>query len=207
MTLPPFKKKVYGSRPLGDFLEHCLQDVPQQHGFTDAHLMICWHDIVGTELAQVCKPRRMIWTKARFWETDDAPVSTDLSQSSKFHKKSSSPPLRPAKTLQETGATLILFGHPAHLLELSYQKEVLRRRIQAYFGWNCVREIKIEPAPTNLIEQLFFAGNTPATALNVAYIPDQEIEENIERQTENITEPRLKAALTQLGTVILSQKK
>lgn len=107
---------------------------------------------------------------------------------------------------QGLGATLTVLttGPQAPMLEM--QKETLRERVNAAYGYNAISRIHItQTAPTGFAEgQVSFAHRK---APDKETPPDPETLRNASQMAEPVTDAGLRAALETLGRNVLSKTK
>ncbi|MBV2360151.1 DUF721 domain-containing protein [Thalassococcus sp. CAU 1522] len=102
------------------------------------------------------------------------------------------------------GATLILLTTGANAPVLEMQKEMLRARVNAVYGFNAIARIRVtQTAPTGFAEgQADFTHRTkPATRPE----PGAEDRQAARAQASGITDEGLRAALERLGANVLSK--
>jgi hypothetical protein len=78
--------------------------------------MTSWETIVGRDLAKLVRPERIRWPRGRLGEADGAARS---------------------------GATLVLGCEPALALEVSYKAREIADRINRYFGYGAISEVRV----------------------------------------------------------------
>ncbi|QBY01823.1 DUF721 domain-containing protein [Rhodophyticola sp. CCM32] len=102
------------------------------------------------------------------------------------------------------GGTLVLLTTGAHAPVLEMQKEQIRDRVNACYGYRAVTRVQItQTAPTGFAEgRVAFAARPKAAAR-----PSPEIDAAAEAATEAVDSPELKAALTRLARNILQHSK
>ena len=103
------------------------------------------------------------------------------------------------------GATLTVLTTGAHAPMVEMQKERLRERVNACYGYAAIGRIRItQTAPTGFAEgQAEFA---PAPSKAPSRAPDPETEARAMKAARDIGDADLRAALARLGTSILSKK-
>lgn len=139
----------------------------EKHGFAAASLIMDWSSIVGRERAHDTRPLKLKW-----------PRGVD-----KFAEQADADRGRP-------GATLILQVDPAAALEVQYQAAHLIERINAYFGYRAVSELRIQQEPIE--------APTPDTRPPTSPDPPSTQQVSTEATREPATDP-LAAALERLG--------
>ncbi|WP_417525374.1 DUF721 domain-containing protein [Marinovum sp.] len=104
------------------------------------------------------------------------------------------------------GATLTLLTTGANAPMLEMQKDKLRERVNAVYGYNAIARVKItQTAPTGFAEgQAQFTYNQKPKAPPP---PDPEILAEARAYAENVTDEGLKGALEALARNVLSKAK
>ncbi len=107
-------------KAVGTFVPRLTQKAFEKYGFSAATLLTDWSTIVGPALARDTRPERLKWPRSveAYGETDESASG------------------RP-------GATLILKVDPARALDIEYKRAQILDRINGYFGYRAVAEIKI----------------------------------------------------------------
>ena len=109
---------------VGSFVPQLTRTAMEKFGFPAAAILTDWPAIVGAELAAYTAPERLRWPK-RAGEPD-----------------SGDNPWNGAE-----GATLILRVEGPRVLELQHRAEQLIERVNAYFGFRAVIEVRLLQAP------------------------------------------------------------
>jgi hypothetical protein len=112
------------AKAVGSFLPSLTAQAFKKFGFSTAELMLEWPAIAGRELAARCVPERLKWPARP--EADAGEVE-------------------PARGRR--GATLLLRVDGAHALEIDYQRQQILDRVNAYFGYRAVSELRLVQAP------------------------------------------------------------
>lgn len=112
------------ARVVGGYVPKLTKKVFEKFGFSTAQLITDWPAIVGDDLARACEPERMKWPRAggHFDESGEA-------------------------TLGRPGATLILRVDPARALDVEYQRRQIIERVNSFFGYKALAEMRIIQAP------------------------------------------------------------
>lgn len=120
----PVRNPAIAARAVGSFVPRLTKPAFEKYGFSAATLITDWAAIVGADLARHTSPERLRWPKAPavYAETDSQDTG------------------RP-------GATLILAVDPGRALDIQYKGRQILDRINAYFGYRAVAEIRIVQAP------------------------------------------------------------
>ena len=126
-TFTPRPKQAITARALGSYVPGLTRDAFENHGFATASLITEWAMIVGPELAAYTRPERLKWPKV---------------------------PLRPAEGdnpgVSRPAATLLLRVDPARALETEYKGALIVERVNTYFGYRAVAEVKVLQAASEL---------------------------------------------------------
>jgi len=110
-------------KSVGAFVPGLTRKAFEKFGFSTATLIMDWPRIAGADLAQWTTPERVKWPQG--FET------AELAQESGS---------RP-------GATLVLRVDPARALDVEYRSRQIVERINAYFGYRAIAELRILQAP------------------------------------------------------------
>ena len=102
------------------------------------------------------------------------------------------------KTDQKSQATLHLAVQSAYALELSYQKSLLIERLNMFFGYPAIKDIKI-------IQQTQIMSNKIASATHNRPLTAGE-ERDLDGMVAKVQENDLQTALKNLGKAILSRQ-
>ena len=116
-------KHASSAKAVGSFVPQLTRKAFEKYGFSTATLLTDWAAIVGPDLAAVCRPERLKWPRqvdAYAAEIDD---------------------------VGRPGATLVLRADGAEALTIRYQSRQLLDRINAYFGYCAVSELRLVQAP------------------------------------------------------------
>ena len=118
----PLRRAQLGPRAVGSWVPRLTKPAFEKFGFSAAALITDWPVIVGAALAAATSPERLKWPK--------------------LPPRSSGPDgeaMRPP-------ATLVLAVHPARALDVQYQERQIVERINAYFGYRAVGDLRIQQA-------------------------------------------------------------
>lgn len=119
------RKGVFGPKSVGSFVPGLTRQAFNRFGFSAATLVTDWTAIVGADLAGWTEPERLKWPRP-LPGRDEALDSEGQS--------------RP-------GATLVLKVEPGRALDVQYKARQILERINAYFGYRAVAELRILQAP------------------------------------------------------------
>jgi hypothetical protein len=124
-TIAFTRKPYYGAKAVGSFLPSLTTKALQKYGFSAASLIMDWPAIVGREFAQFAVPERLKWPRLPA-EPEDEDART------------------PAK---RAGAVLLLRVDSAKALDVQYQGQQIIERINAYFGYAAIAQLRIVQSP------------------------------------------------------------
>ncbi|MFA7307736.1 MAG: DciA family protein [Hyphomicrobium sp.] len=124
-SLPVDKRtsKGYFARSVGAYVPKVVAAAFEKYGFHTAEIMTSWETIVGADLARLTRPEAIKWprgAKGRVVSEDDA---------------------------RSAGATLILASNPAFALEVSYRTQEIVDRINRYFGYRAIAQLRVVQMP------------------------------------------------------------
>ena len=102
------------------------------------------------------------------------------------------------------GATLTILTTGARAALLEYEKETIRERVNACYGYSAISRVRItQTSPQGFAEgQVAFHGPTPDTP-----DPDPEVPESVRSAANGVGDNDLRAALERLGALVLSERK
>ncbi|MDX2259873.1 MAG: DciA family protein [Hyphomicrobiaceae bacterium] len=107
-------------KSVGAFLPALTRKAFETFGFASATLITDWPAIVGEEVARASRPARLVWPRAQAGRRNGQEIDAGR------------PP-----------ATLILHVAPARALEIEYARAEIAERINGYFGYRAVGQIKV----------------------------------------------------------------
>jgi len=124
--LLPDARPVRGvfAKAVGTFVPKVTAPVFQKFGFHSAEIMASWATIVGADIARLTRPESIKWPrreKAAIEPTDEGEAAG--------------------------GATLVVATAPAFALDISYRHKEIVDRINRYFGYRAISQIKIHQMP------------------------------------------------------------
>lgn len=119
------QKPFFAARTLGSFVPALTRKAFEKYGFSAATLITDWPAIVGKDLASQTAPEKLKWPRQPDAAADDA--------------------AKGAKG--RAGATLFLRVEGPRALEIEYKRAQLAERINAYFGYRAIADVRIIQAP------------------------------------------------------------
>ncbi len=128
-----------GPRSVGSFLPKITGKVLAKKGFPNMSLITDWPAIVGPQLAAFTCPEKMTWPRAPHEEPQDERQGEDQTPTRRPSCKS---PRKPQK-----GITLKLRVENHMALDVQYSLAEITERINSYFGYRAVTEIRIIQGP------------------------------------------------------------
>ena len=150
---------LYGVKAVGSFIPGLTRKAFEKYGFSTASLITDWPAIAGTELAAYTAPDRLKWPRRTEQDTQTAKG--------------------------RNGATLVLRVDGARGLDVQYKARQIVERINAYFGYAAVAELRIVQAPVGA------AGAEPRQRRQPAMPLTHEV--------AGVSDPALRDALARLG--------
>lgn len=152
-------------KAVGTFVPRLTQKAFEKYGFSAATLLTDWSTIVGPAIARDTRPERLKWPRGveAYGEIDDSASG------------------RP-------GATLVLSVEPARALDIEYKRSQILERINGYFGYRAVAEIKIlqeaiiaTRRPPNAIAPTRSTAPAPAAKPDLSAVTDDGLRAALER--------------------------
>lgn len=120
----PMAARFVSAKAVGAFIPGLTKKAFEKFGFSAATLITDWPQIVGAMIASYTEPQRLKWPRLAGAAEAAGEDATG----------------RP-------GATLILRVDPARALDVEYNARQIRERINAYFGYAAVADIRLIQAP------------------------------------------------------------
>ncbi len=156
-----------GAVSLAALFPKLTKQVFENYGFSTAQLIADWPAIVGPDLAECTIPEKLKWPKG-------APEYLDVDEQASGFKQ------------QSKGATLILRVDGPRSLEVQFGEAQIKERINGYFGYKAVTEIRIIQAPVPKKEKKI---------INL----DKVDPEDMVKDLHNIKSPALRDALFRMA--------
>ncbi len=153
------------ARPIGAYAARALDPVARARGFATTALLSEWPALVGAELAQFTMPDRVVWPKRR----DEAGEAI------------------PQQGHRVEGAILVLRVEGPRAIEVQHRSGQILERVNAYFGYRAVAEMRILQAPVG--------RQAPKSAASAPPVDPGALPPNAE-----IKDGGLRAALLRLGS-------
>lgn len=114
-------------RAVSSFVPGIVKAVFRAHGFPSAALLTDWPEIAGADLASFTRPEKIVWPRRN--EADDLAAEPGSSKSAR------------------RGATLVLRAEGPRAVEVQFMAAQLLERINGYFGYGAITELRIVQAP------------------------------------------------------------
>jgi hypothetical protein len=137
-----------------------------RHGFAQLDVLGHWAEIVGPELALACRPERIRWPRG---EGEDR---------------------------QKRGGTLTVEAAPGRALDIQHETPHMRERINGFFGYGAIAEIKIKQGSWG---ETVSAPSRPPLPGDAAAALDG--------RTAGIPDDGLRDAVKRLGRAALAQQR
>jgi hypothetical protein len=160
----PFVKGASGAKAIGAFMARLLDPAARARGFATTALLSEWPAIVGADLAAFTAPDKLVWP--RRVEGEDAMAH---------------------RSRRPEGATLVLRVDGPRAIEVQHRAGPILDRINTYFGYRAVAEMRIVQAP---VARSARAPAAPPPAVDASVLP----------ASANFADQGLRAALLRLGT-------
>ena len=138
------RKPVFGPRAVGSFVPRVTKPAFEKYGFSAAALITDWAEIIGADLARSTAPERLKWPTLPRGDAGGGPE------------------------VGRPGATLLMRVDQGRALDIQYKSRQIIERINAYFGYRAVADLRIIQAP---IERRADPRTPPAPPRTVAPPP------------------------------------
>jgi hypothetical protein len=155
-------------KTVGSFLPGLTAQAFKKFGFSTAHFIVDWPTIAGKDLARISAPERLKWPPRPAPGAGAGEAEAEPGRGRR-------------------GATLVLRVEGARALDIQYKRQQILERINAYFGYAAVSDLRLVQAPL------------PAPAASVGRrraAPRQ----TVVAEVEGIADGALRDALTRLGS-------
>ncbi len=154
------------ARSVGSFVPKLTQTAFEKFGFSIVALLTDWPTIVGPKLAQYTLPDRIKW-----------PRNVEHHNGESTAGPNSSGPRR--------GATLCILVEPARALDVQYQGALIIDRINAYFGYRAIAELRLQQECVAHVPELAAPVRQTVAALPpdpvLSAIPDDALRSALQR--------------------------
>lgn len=143
-------------KTVGSFVPQLTQKAFEKYGFSTVALLTDWAAIAGKDLASYTRPERIKWPR-------NVPIRGDVESGCEG---------RP-------GACLILRVDPARALDVQYSTAQLLERINVYFGYRAIADLRILQAPVEAKSNMMSGSKTPdisRSAPPVAQTPERPVD-------------------------------
>jgi hypothetical protein len=154
-----------GPRPIGAYAARALDPSARARGFATTALLSEWPAIVGAELAEFTMPDRLVWPRRR----EDAEEPS------------------PKKSWRPEGAVLVLRVEGPRAIEVQHRSGPILERVNTYFGYRAVAEMRILQAPVDRKAPRAFSPAAPPDAGTLppcASIEDEPLRKALSRLGE-----------------------
>ena len=143
--------RTSSTRPVGSFVPLLTRKAFEKYGFSSAALLTDWAAIVGSDLASYTQPERLKWSR---------------------HVQPYGEVERGAEG--RPGATLVLRVDGPRAIELHYKSRHILERVNAYFGYRAVTEMRFVQAPIE--ERRLQTTPFPPAAASVRPSPSRDLD-------------------------------
>lgn len=163
-----------GAKAVGSYLPKLTKKVFEKYGFSTADLLTDWQSIVGQELAACTSPQRLKWPRqGGSWEDADGTVQQGT----------------------QRGATLVLRVDGGLALDVQYQTRQILERINGYFGYRAIAELRFVQAPID-------AGIVAQPQAPARKVLPKDVIGQHKPEIPEVADDCLRAALERLGASV-----
>lgn len=161
------------AKSLSQHLPGLLRKSFERYGFAYADILSQWPAIVGGTLAGVTQPERIVWPRR--------PEDPD----------------EPQVRRRKSGGSLVVRAAPAHALEVQHRAADLIERINRFYGYGAIAEVKVVQGVI-----AHGPGSEPPPNLRL----DERSERMLRAETAGIGDERLRESLRRLGRGVRLRK-
>jgi hypothetical protein len=120
-------KGARGATAIGVFVARMLDPIARARGFATTALLTEWPAVVGAELAQFTSPDKVIWPRRNDGQEGQDRISGWRTE----------------------GAILVLKVEGPRAIEVQHQAEQILERVNRYFGYRAIAQLRFLQAPLN----------------------------------------------------------
>lgn len=157
------------ARAVGAYLPKLTRKAFETFGFSTATLLTDWSTIVGDQVAGYAVPERIKWPRGAGASDDAEPEARGRG-----------------------GGVLVLRVDPARALDVEYKGQQILERINAYFGYRAVAELRLLQAPITAAAKAAPAARrepvAPCEAPELAGIADERLRGALQRLKQGLME-------------------
>jgi hypothetical protein len=155
------------ARAVGAYLPKLTRKAFETFGFSTASLLTDWSTTVGDQIAGYAVPERIKWPRGASDEAEP-------------------------EARGRSGAVLVLRVDPARALDVEYKGQQILERINAYFGYRAVAELRLLQAPITAAAKAAPAARrqpvAPCEAPELAGIADERLRGALQRLKQGLME-------------------
>jgi hypothetical protein len=138
----PWQKGASAAKAIGDYVARVLDPVAKARGFATTALLTEWPAVVGDELARFTMPDKVVWPRRS--EGGESPSSQSA--------------------WRDDGAILVLKVEGPRAIELQHRAEQILQRVNTYFGYRAIAQLRFLQAPVSKAESKSSASLIPFDA-------------------------------------------
>jgi hypothetical protein len=157
---PSQKRPPAAARTLGSFVPALTRKAFEKYGFSAATLITDWPAIVGHDLARQTAPEKLKWPRP-----PEIPAGDTVAPAAKARG----------------GATLFMRVEGPRALEIEYKRAHIAERINAYFGYRAIADIRIIQAPLPKPKLKSRIEITPADKVALPTVTDDDLRQALEK--------------------------
>jgi len=147
------KRDYVSARAVGSYVPKLTRKAFEKYGFSAATLLTDWAAIVGEEMAGFTLPERLKWPR-------NVSIGADVE----------------AGAEGRSGAVLVLRVDPARALDVEYGGRQIIERINGYFGYGAIAELRLKQAPlARRVKPAAPPAPAPCAAPELAAIADERL--------------------------------
>ncbi len=150
-SFAPARAAFLPAKAVGSFVPKLTRQAFEKYGFATATLVTDWAKIAGADLACCAVPERLKWPRT-------TGAYEDVAEGAKAG---------PARRS-------VLRVDPARALDVEYRRQQIAERINAYFGYRAIAEVRIVQAPIEVAEKSSAPAPTAPPPLSAPAMADAD---------------------------------
>lgn len=152
-ALPADRRPQRGpaGRAVGGWLPKITAKCFERYGFHTADIITNWATVAGPELAALAVPERISWPRAKPGSAITGAHEPQPAARRGGPRSGLRGGPKPGERAAD-GATLVLRTDPAHALDVEYRAVEIADKLNRYFGYRAIAQVKVRQGPIDTSE-------------------------------------------------------